>query len=230
MFLPSSVVRGVGLLLAPLLAALVLTAAPGARVGSAQQPAPQTQQPTPTPTSEKQQPSPTPTQTPTPTPTPSPSPTPSPTPAEVEEVERIDTDLTSVLLSATGQEAPLRQHAPRRGRARYGRRRRAANLLLRARDRRAALARPARGHLGLAGEGLEAGAGGGLRLRPLGAPPRARHRGRPLLHRHHAPRTALDGPTPRSSSAPSTRSRFASPTTAPSARTTTRPTTCACAA
>lgn len=32
---------------------------------------------------------------------PSPSPTPTPTPAEVEEVERIDTDLTNVLLSAT---------------------------------------------------------------------------------------------------------------------------------
>src|SRR5215213_6063059 len=103
MSLSSSVVRGVGFLLALLLAALVLTAAPGARVGRTQQPAPQTQQPTPTPapTPETQQPTPTPTpQEQQPTPTPSPSPTPSPTPAEVEEVERIDTDLTSVLLSA----------------------------------------------------------------------------------------------------------------------------------
>ncbi|HEX6183559.1 MAG TPA: VWA domain-containing protein [Pyrinomonadaceae bacterium] len=49
----------------------------------AQEPTPATQQPTPTPT-----------------PAQTPSPTPSPTPAEVEEVERIDTDLTSVLLSA----------------------------------------------------------------------------------------------------------------------------------
>jgi VWFA-related protein len=38
---------------------------------------------------------------PSPTQTPSPSPSPSPTPEEVEEVERIDTDLTNVLLSAT---------------------------------------------------------------------------------------------------------------------------------
>jgi VWFA-related protein len=53
--------------------------------------------PTPTPTPETQQPTP----TPSPTETPTPTPTPSPTPAEVEEVERIDTDLTSVLLSAT---------------------------------------------------------------------------------------------------------------------------------
>ena len=119
MFLPSSVVRGAGLLLTPLLALLVLTPAHVARVGRAQEPVPQTQSPTPTPTPELQQPSPTPTpapetqqptptpsptQTPTPTAPPSPSPisspSPSPTPAEVEEVERIDTDLTSVLLSA----------------------------------------------------------------------------------------------------------------------------------
>ena len=114
MLRPSNVVRGGGLLLAPLFALLVLTAAPRAHVGSAQQPAPtpQTQQPTPAPTqtptpppAEAPTPSPTPAETQTPTPTPAPSPTPSsspsPTPAEAEEVERIDTDLTSVLLSAT---------------------------------------------------------------------------------------------------------------------------------
>jgi VWFA-related protein len=41
------------------------------------------------------------TQTPTPTSTPTPTPSPTPTPEEAEEVFRIDTDLTSVLLSAT---------------------------------------------------------------------------------------------------------------------------------
>lgn len=103
MFLSSSVVRGAGLLLAPLLASLLLTPAHGAWVGRAQEPAPtpHTQQPTPTPapTPETQQPTPSP--SPTETPTLIPSPTPSPTPVEVEEVERIDIDLTSVLLSAT---------------------------------------------------------------------------------------------------------------------------------
>jgi Ca-activated chloride channel family protein len=101
MFLSSSVVRGAGLLLlAPLLASLVLTAAPGARVRSAPRPAPRTQQPTPTqtPTPEARQP------TPSPSPSPAETPSPSPTPAEVEEVERIDTDLTSVLLSATDKQ------------------------------------------------------------------------------------------------------------------------------
>ncbi|HEX8352661.1 MAG TPA: VWA domain-containing protein, partial [Pyrinomonadaceae bacterium] len=73
-------------------------------------PTPETQQPTPTATPAPT-PAPTPAQTPaptatpapepTPTPSPAPSPTPSPTPAEVEEVERIDTVLTNVLLSAT---------------------------------------------------------------------------------------------------------------------------------
>ncbi len=96
MFRLSTVVRGVGLLLAPLLALLVLTAVPGAWVSRAQNPTPtptQTPAQTPTPTPESQQPTPSPTETPTPTP--------SPTPAEVEAVERIDTDLTTVLLSAT---------------------------------------------------------------------------------------------------------------------------------
>lgn len=91
MFLPSSVLRGGRLLLAPLFALLILTAAP------AQQPAP-----APTP---GQTPTPSPTASPTPSPppetAPTQTPTPSPEPAEVEEVERIDTDLTSVLLSAT---------------------------------------------------------------------------------------------------------------------------------
>ncbi|HEX8286343.1 MAG TPA: VWA domain-containing protein [Pyrinomonadaceae bacterium] len=99
MFLPSSVARGWRLLLAPLLALLVLTAAPAA-------PNPRTQEPAPTPTPQTQQP--TPTQTPSPTPTPAetptpeqtPAPTPEPSPDEGEAVERIDTDLTSVLLSA----------------------------------------------------------------------------------------------------------------------------------
>ena len=102
MFQPSSVARGVGLVLASLLALLVLTAAPGgARSGRAQEPAPQTQRPT-TAQSPTQTPTPapSPTETPTPTPTPAQTPSPTPTPAEAEEVERIDTDLTSVLLSA----------------------------------------------------------------------------------------------------------------------------------
>ena len=82
MFLPSSVVRcGRFLLLALLLAAAPL----GARPAPAQEPA---QTPTPTPT-------------PTPSPTLTPTPAPSPTPDEGEAVERIESDLTSVLLSAT---------------------------------------------------------------------------------------------------------------------------------
>ncbi|MFL6255182.1 MAG: VWA domain-containing protein [Pyrinomonadaceae bacterium] len=89
MFLPSSVVRrGRHLLLALLLASIGLAAV------RAQEPAP---------AQELQQPSPTQTPTPSPTPTPTPSPTstPTPTPDETEQVERIDTDLTNVLLSAT---------------------------------------------------------------------------------------------------------------------------------
>ena len=84
MFLPSSVVRRVRLLLALLLASICLAAA------RAQEPAQPLQEPSPT-------------QTPTPTPTPSPTatPTPSPTPDEAEPVERIDTSLTNVLLTAT---------------------------------------------------------------------------------------------------------------------------------
>lgn len=82
MFLRSSVLRrGRFLFLALPLALLLSAAAFGARVP---EPAPSLQEPT---------------QTPTPTPTPTPSP--SPTPDEAEPVERIDTDLTSVLLSAT---------------------------------------------------------------------------------------------------------------------------------
>ena len=77
----SSAVRRVQLLaLALLLASLCLAAA------RAQNPAQPLQEPSPT-------------QTPTPTPTPTPSPTPAP--EEAEPAERIDTDLTSVLLSAT---------------------------------------------------------------------------------------------------------------------------------
>jgi Ca-activated chloride channel homolog len=72
------------LLLILLLASIFLTAA------RAQEPAP---------AQELQQPIPT--QTPTPSPSPTPTPTPTPTPDEAEEVYRIDTDLTSVLLSAT---------------------------------------------------------------------------------------------------------------------------------
>ena len=85
MFPPTSVVRRVkSLALALLLAALCLAAA------RAQDPAQPLQVPSPT-----QTPTPSPTQTPTPIPSPP------PTPEEVEPVERIDTDLTSVLLSAT---------------------------------------------------------------------------------------------------------------------------------
>lgn len=54
--------------------------------------APRAQEPTPSPAPAPQQP--------THAPAESPTPTPSPTPAEVEEVERIDSDLTTVLLSA----------------------------------------------------------------------------------------------------------------------------------
>ncbi|HEX8502270.1 MAG TPA: VWA domain-containing protein [Pyrinomonadaceae bacterium] len=92
MFLPFSAARRRGLLLlAPLLALLVLTPAPAAR--TQEEPAP-TQTPTPTPT-------PTPAETPTPTPAPTPEQTPTPAPVDDEPVERINTDLTSVLLSAT---------------------------------------------------------------------------------------------------------------------------------
>ncbi|HEY0174177.1 MAG TPA: VWA domain-containing protein [Pyrinomonadaceae bacterium] len=100
----SSAARQRRLLLAPLFAFLILTAAPAARA----------QEPSPTPTPETQPsptpvqtptpaPSPTPTSTPTPAPTQTPTPeaTPVPTPEDAEPVERIDTDLTSVLLSAT---------------------------------------------------------------------------------------------------------------------------------
>lgn len=91
MLLTSTVVRRLRrLLLALPLALLLSAAAPGAR----------TQEPAPAPP--MQEPSPTQTPTPTPTPTPSPSPTPTPEEAEpVEPVERIDSDLASVLLSAT---------------------------------------------------------------------------------------------------------------------------------
>ena len=81
MFPTSTVVRGARLLL---LALLLSAAALGAHTQG--EPARPTQEPSPTPT---------PAQTPTPTPTPTPS------PDEGEAVERIETDLTSVLLSAT---------------------------------------------------------------------------------------------------------------------------------
>ena len=111
MFLSSSVLRRGRLLLLALPLALLLSAAAlGARGARTQPPPParENQQtvPTPTPTPT---PGPTPEQTPeqtptpeaTPSPSPSPSPTPTPPPEEAEQVERIDTDLTSVLLSAT---------------------------------------------------------------------------------------------------------------------------------
>src|ERR1044071_7229463 len=86
MFLPSSVVRRARLLLALplalLLASICLAAA------RAQEPAPPVQEPSPT-------------RTPTPTPPPTPSPSPTPTPEEAEQVERIETNITGVLLSAT---------------------------------------------------------------------------------------------------------------------------------
>ena len=94
MFTPSSVVRrGRLFLLALPLALLLSAAAPGAR----------TQEPAPAQPIQEPSPTQTPSPTPTPTPTPTPSPTPSPTPPadDAEPVERIDTDLTSVLLSAT---------------------------------------------------------------------------------------------------------------------------------
>jgi Ca-activated chloride channel family protein len=73
-----------------LLALLLSAAAFGARAARTQEPAQPIQQPVPTQTP-----------TPSPSPTPTPSPSPTPTPDETEQVERIDTDLTSVLLSAT---------------------------------------------------------------------------------------------------------------------------------
>lgn len=100
--------RRLKLLPGALLLALLLTGAHAPRAGRAQEPAPpqeaQTPTPTPTPT-----PGPTPASTPTPAPTPTTTPTssPSPTPApaadeaEGEHVERIETDLANVLLSAT---------------------------------------------------------------------------------------------------------------------------------
>ena len=94
MFLPASVVRRVRLLralpLALLLASLCLAAA------RAQEPAQPMQEPSPT-----QTPTPTPPPSPTPASTPTPTPSPSPTPDEAEPVERIDTSLTNVLLTAT---------------------------------------------------------------------------------------------------------------------------------
>src|SRR5215213_4551086 len=94
MFLPSSVVRRGRVLLLALPLALLLASICLA-VARAQEPAPAQplQEPSPT-----QTPTPTPTPTPTSTPTPSPSPTPD---DSAEEVERIDTDLTNVLLTAT---------------------------------------------------------------------------------------------------------------------------------
>ena len=72
--------------------ALTFATLPRARAQSGVKPIQPTQRQTPTPT-------PTPTQTPTPSP--SPTQTPSPTPATDEEVERIESDATNVLLSAT---------------------------------------------------------------------------------------------------------------------------------
>jgi Ca-activated chloride channel family protein len=93
-----------------LLLSLILTSALVTRTARAEDtaaPLQQTQQPTPTPSpisTPTSAPTPTPTpastSTPTPTPTPSPIPAPTPTPADGEDVERIDTDLTNVLLSA----------------------------------------------------------------------------------------------------------------------------------
>ena len=80
------------LLLALPCALLVSLAAFGPRAAHTQEPARQDQQPSPTPT---------PTPTPDTAPSATPTPTPTPTEAEGEEVERIDTNLASVLLSAT---------------------------------------------------------------------------------------------------------------------------------
>jgi Ca-activated chloride channel family protein len=118
MFSTSSVECRGGLLLA-LSLSLLLTATAFAVSAQEPAPAPRSQQPTPTSTPTPT-PSPTPEQTPTPsptpaetttpaptpapTPTPTPAPTPTPTPAEVEEVERIESDLTNVLLSATDKQ------------------------------------------------------------------------------------------------------------------------------
>jgi len=90
--------RRAGLILSIVAATLALTCAlVAARAQSGRQIQPTQQQtptPTPTPTQEPVQ-SPTPAQTPTPTETPTPTPTPD------EEVERIESDVTNVLLSAT---------------------------------------------------------------------------------------------------------------------------------
>ena len=106
------------LLSGALLFALLLTNAHAPRASRAQEPAPrqeaQTPTPTPTPTptatpaptqtpTPAERPTPEPTSTPTPSPSPAPAPTPAPTPDETEgeQVERIETDLTNVLLSVT---------------------------------------------------------------------------------------------------------------------------------
>ena len=86
MFLTPSLERGGRLALALLLPALLLAAAPAAPMARAQEPAPPQQAQTPTPT-------------PTPIPTPTTMPTPAPEAADGEAVERIETDLTNVLLS-----------------------------------------------------------------------------------------------------------------------------------
>lgn len=96
MFPHTSVVRRGRVLLLFALPLALLLASISLAAARAQEPAQPLQQPSPTPT-----PTPTPTSTTTPTATPTPTPSPTPTPEEVEPVERIDTDLTSVLLSAT---------------------------------------------------------------------------------------------------------------------------------
>ncbi|HEX8336059.1 MAG TPA: VWA domain-containing protein [Pyrinomonadaceae bacterium] len=90
MFPPSSAAARVSLLFALTLAPLLPAAASGARAARTQEPAP---------TRGAQPPGPA--QTPTPEQSPTPSPSPTPAHAEDEGVERIDTDLTNVLLSAT---------------------------------------------------------------------------------------------------------------------------------
>ena len=94
-------IKPTGLFLLIVIASIALTCA--AVVVRAQSDDRQTQ------TTQQQTPTPTPTLTPTPTPTPSESPTPTPTPTQTpspsptpeEDVERIESDVTNVLLSAT---------------------------------------------------------------------------------------------------------------------------------
>ena len=97
-------IKRVALSLSIVAAFLALTCAtlPRARAQYEDRQAQPTQQQTPSPSpSPTQTPTPSPTETPTPSPTQTPSPSPSPSPTPDEDVERIESDVTNLLLSAT---------------------------------------------------------------------------------------------------------------------------------